>query len=312
MKNYSYTKSAALAAQINVVEKLRSTVLLTPIMPAQELQLQWTALLNHIHYSLAFKGISLQTNYINNLFSPTLKKSLTLQDKIAIEYKKALDMLYHEWLGNEKQVTVNDLKSLYALGFRGKVKASDEEVNRILQYVQLNAEHPTIQAALAQFLILDEQPFSEDNERFSHLVLLLFLYKSGYDFKRLLVPEEYFFTHIVAYRDTVGISSRQANLTFWLEYVTDGIVFLLNKINNTIINTKQNWSPTDILLKLNTRQQSILSLLEKPGIKISNKTVQHEFAVSQITASRDLSKLASLGLITPLGKGRSTYYTKER
>lgn len=312
MKNYSYTKSSSLAAQINVIEKLRSTILLTPISPTQELQLQWNAVLQHIHYSLAFKGVSIQINYIDNLFTPSLKKNLTLQDKIAIGYKKALDMLYHEWLGNGKQVTVQDLKSLYNKGFTGKSHGSDTELERILQYVQVNAEHPMIQAAVAQFIILDTQPFSEDNERFSHLVLLLFLYRSGYDFRRLLVPEEYFFNHIVAYRDNVTISSRQANLTFWLEYITDGIVLLLNKINNTIVNTKQNWSPKEYLLKLNLRQRSILGILQQPGVKISNKTVQKEFGVSQITASRDLSRLNSLGLITTLGKGRSTYYTREK
>jgi len=34
------------------------------------------------------------------------------------------------------------------------------------------------------------------------------------------------------------------------------------------------------------------------------------FKVSQITASRDLSKLGALGLLFIHGKGRSVYYTK--
>jgi len=62
--------------------------------------------------------------------------------------------------------------------------------------------------------------------------------------------------------------------------------------------------------KLNGRQQSILSVLENPGEKITNKDVQKKFGVSQITASRDLSHLTTLGLLLAHGKGRSVYYTK--
>ncbi len=43
---------------------------------------------------------------------------------------------------------------------------------------------------------------------------------------------------------------------------------------------------------------------------ITNKKVQKLFKVSQITASRDLAKLASVGLLFTHGKGRSVYYTK--
>ena len=48
---------------------------------------------------------------------------------------------------------------------------------------------------------------------------------------------------------------------------------------------------------LNERQKVILGILDQPGVSITNKTVQKRFKISQITASRDLSKLAILGLL---------------
>jgi len=61
---------------------------------------------------------------------------------------------------------------------------------------------------------------------------------------------------------------------------------------------------------LNDRQNKILERLENPNLKITNKDVQKMFGVSQITASRDLSKMANLGILLPHGKGRSVFYTK--
>jgi Fic family protein len=61
---------------------------------------------------------------------------------------------------------------------------------------------------------------------------------------------------------------------------------------------------------LTQRQRTILHLLDNPEAIITNKTVQTHCRVSQITASRDLGKLASLLLIAPHGKGRSVSYTR--
>jgi Fic family protein len=53
-----------------------------------------------------------------------------------------------------------------------------------------------------------------------------------------------------------------------------------------------------------------MAIVDRPGTRITNKMVQKHFKVSQITASRELAKLATLGLIISIGKGRSIYYTK--
>ena len=64
------------------------------------------------------------------------------------------------------------------------------------------------------------------------------------------------------------------------------------------------------LWRLSNRQKLIMEKLENPNIKITNREVAKMFAVSQITASRDLSKMVNLGILLPHGKGRSVYYTK--
>ncbi len=310
MKNFSYTKTPELNSQIEIVDSLRKDILIKPLSPMHELELQWSTSLERIYYAFAFGGISLSTDHIKKLLSPQAHKRLPPQDKAVIRYKSMLDYIYYEWLVSDRSVTSDAILTMYKIGFQGKLQSAQSEVEKILEYVQINPEQPIIQAAIAQCLFLDLSPFSEENERLANLVFTLFLYKNGYDMRRMLNSEEYFFKTLVKYKELNSRLNRSTNLTPWIEYVIQGIVVELNKIINNVNNVKFNVRNDEFSLELNERQKAVLSLLEQPGSKISNKNVQDIHGVSQITASRDLSRLSSLGLILAIGKGRSTYYTK--
>lgn len=310
MKNFSYTKTPELTSRIAIIESLRKDILLKPLAPLAELELQWTTLLERIYYSFSFKGVTLTHAHIASLFSPHNRKRFPPQDKEILKYKAALDYLYYEWLVSDELITRDSIQTLYRIGFEGKLQISESEIDKILDYVQINPEQPIIQASITQYLFLDALAANSDNERFANLIFILFLYKNGYDIRRLLNPEEHFFKSLVRYQNLHTDLSKSANITPWIEYVTEGIVLQLNKVLNNVNNIKNNVRNDEYVFELNDRQKAVLSLLQRPGTKISNKTVQDMYNVSQITASRDLSKMASMGLIISIGKGRSTYYTK--
>lgn len=309
MKDFSYTKTPSLTSQIRQIEDLRKDLLLLPLSPRLELQFQWKAILHHIHYALALTGIEISEEHIIQIISPEGKKKLSENEKHAVKYKGALDYLYHNWLVVPEPVTSSDLVNLYFAAFDGKLKISMEELEKTLQYIQVNPDNPIIQASLAQFLILNLYPFDKHNESFSHLVFLLFLYKNGYDFRRMLALEKVFFQDLSFYKDNIARLGRETNVTNWLEYVSQSIQTELEILIKTVSAEKQT-STQPSSLELNERQKKILSLLNQPGLKINNKKVQEIFNVSQITASRDLSKMVSVGLVIAIGAGRSTYYTK--
>lgn len=310
MKNISYTKTPALNQELQKIEELRRDLILKPLSPREELRLQWLAMINYIHYLLGLSGNIILPEHINKLLSPEGKKQLTPKEKEVTQIKNTLDYLYHYWLVNPEPVTAKSLIDLYQSAFSGSLKISEKELNNTLRYIQINPESPIIQAALAQFMIFDLYPFSEQNEIFAHLVFLMFLYKAGYDFKRMVTLEEYFFHDMAHYKDLITKLKRQTNMTEWLEYVTISLVYQLGKVIKTIDTEKQSPSLLPDTFELNDRQKAILKYMEQPGTKINNTVVQKLHKVSQITASRDLAKLTSLGLLFPLGKGRSTYYTK--
>ena len=289
MKSLSYTRSITLTASIQALDELHKQLLLIPLAPQAELALQWDARAQKIQHLLALAG---------KVATPPLQSSF--------------DYLYHHWLVNPKVVELSDLLEFYQTIFPKETLTGDEaELKASLQYIQINPEHPIIQAALAQILVLSLSPFSAYNEQFSHLVFLLFMYKFGYDLRRLPVYEEQYILDLTNYKNMILQSNRLDNVTPWLEYVCGRAIIAVQKTVGIVQQEKSNPSrANNALFALADRQQLIMDLFNAPGAKVTNRIIQKKFKVSQITASRDLAKLADSGLIFALGKGRSTYYTR--
>jgi len=310
MQNLSYTKSVTLTEELSKIDELRKELLLYPLSPVEELQLQWEAELERIHYLLALNGIAVSKEHIQSFLTPIGTKTPHPHENLILSFKKAHDYLYHHWLVTKKSVTTDDLIVFYNEIFKGTFQIDTNTLETSLRYIQVNPEHPVIQAALAQILILTLNPFSDYNEQFSQLVFLLFLYKYGYDMKRLPIYAQYFYHNISSYKDLILKTTRQQNVTMWLEYVASAVIHQLQKTVQMLKSNREEISFNQDMFDLNDRQHAILTLFSMPDAKITNKIVQRKFKVSQITASRDLAKLSSLGIIFSIGKGRSTYYTK--
>lgn len=312
MKSLSYTRSTTLTASIQSLDELHKQLLLIPLAPASELQLQWQSEAQKIQRLLELAGkIVTSTQISSHLLHQDAKNPIPFVAEVE-SYQAAFDYLYHQWLVNPKVVELNDLVEFYQEIFPKETLTGDEtELKSSLQYIQINPEHPIIQAALAQILILSLSPFSAYNEQFSHLVFLLFMYKYGYDMRRLPVYEEQYVLDLTNYKNMILQSNRLENVTPWLEYVCGRAIVAVQK---TVFSVQQEknapFRSNSLLFALNERQQHIIDMFSVPGVKISNRMVQRKFKVSQITASRDLAKLADSGLIFAIGKGRSTYYTK--
>jgi Fic family protein len=103
------------------------------------------------------------------------------------------------------------------------------------------------------------------------------------------------------------------SLTLWLEYFAESILEQTEEIFQSIKNPKTGMIDSGkSYCELNERQRSILSFLDQPQMTITNRQVQRKYKISQITASRDLTKLTNLGCLFSHGKGRSVYYTRAR
>lgn len=311
MLNISYNLSWRLKDTLGKIENLRVRIALTPISPKTKLKLRWEAMLNRIYYSLRISANPLERTDVIRLLGKSNLKKIQKREEEVIRYKRALDYLLENWLGENKKVGSEDLITLNAIIGSGKLSKPKQELQNLLDYLQAEQENPIIQSAIINIELSKMHAFTDKNESLSLLAPYLFLYKGGYDFRRLISVEAEFGQDHNYYRENYNLAINASTLTLWLEYFAKEILRQLEKVYQSI--TK----PTLILkempesfFELNDRQKSILNMLDQPDASTTNRKIQKAYKVSQITASRDLAKLTTLGFLFSHGKGRSVYYTR--
>ncbi len=309
MKNFSYTKSPNLIEEISKFDNLNRDLLLTPISPKDKLVLRWEATVDRIFYGITLSGDrSVSKEEIIEILAPKTNKTFKKDEKEIFNLKKVFDYIFFEWTLSANTITADILKSLYQTIYSAQTEQNLPDLEKSLRYIQTNPDHPLLQAALVQIIILTNSFFQNNSGLMSSLTYLLFLNKNGYDFRGMLVLDEYYFQNKARYQRLIVQAAREPNFTPWLEFVIEAAVAQLDRLLKKI-STKE-YQKNSVVINLNERQKNILGLLDQPGLKITNMTIQKVFKVSPITAARDLSKLTTLGLLLSIGKGRSTYYTK--
>jgi Fic family protein len=315
MISLSYTLTSNLQSYLSNIEKSREIILLTPISPQVENRLKWEATLQKVYWSLTLSDSPLTKAQMQKILYKGEQKRLKKEKRDVLNYKTALDHIKQNWNVTDKQVTSNTLKDLYLIACKSAKDKNarlfvekKKDLNAYLEYLQSSYENPVIQAGISMIQIIKIAPFASLNDLMSRLSADLFLYKHGYDFRGLLVYERYLRSDLMTLKNALKLADK--SLTKWLEYFTYGVAVELKKVEEEV---KDISFKTDIpasFWKLNERQKQILLILEKAGSKMTNRDVQKEFKISQITASRDLSKLLNLGLVLSIGKARSRFYIK--
>lgn len=274
--------------------------------------------MNRTYWSLALAQVPLSkqdveqflTDEVPTIMSaPSRTRSLTPEKQAVYRYKQGLDYIGRNWYVNTSPVTLATAMTVSQFAEARKLQIQERELIQLFEYLKSSTDHPIIQAAFVQMQIMCMEPFKEGNGRFSRLLGLLFLYKYGYDFRGLLVLEDYWRRNVAALELVKNKVMETKSLTIWLEYYAQAITTQLEKTlqkikaHEAIPVNKGIWDLSD-------RQKAILQILENPSLSLTNRKVQKMYKVSQVTASRDLSKLATLGLIVAHGKGRSVSYSR--
>jgi Fic family protein len=311
MLNITYNISPRLNEYLSRIEDLRKQILLTPLSQEKELQLRWEATFNRIHYSLKLAGNPLKKTDMLKLLSELTHKKLNADQEAVLNYREALGYISLNWQGSQDAVDAKALIDLHKIIGDGRLRVPQAGLQYLLDYLQTTPDNPVIKAAIVSIEMEKMQLFTKNNGLIARLAADLFLYKYGYDFRGFLAYEAAWMEDTDTYRDNHERALSAVSLTLWLEYFAQNIVKQLEEIiqsiripkSGTIDVRKSFW-------QLNERQRSILNYLDQPQITITNRQVQKKFKISQITASRDLTKLTNLGRLLSHGKGRSVYYTK--
>jgi len=318
MINFSYMISVPLRETIEAIDRQRVQILTTPLSQTLEIKFRFEAQINRAYWSLALSHIPLAKQDVEDFLTneipvittyPSRKRKLDDAHLALFHYKQGLDYISREWYVNPAPVSLATAMTLSHFARTRTFRIPEEELMHLFEYLKTSSDHPVIQAAFVQMQIMCMEPFEEGNGRLSRLLTLLYLYKFGYDFRGLLVLEDYWRRDVAAFRLVKDKVLDSKSLTIWLEYFAQAVSGQLEKALQKI--KAHEFAPAQRgIWDLSDRQKAILQLLENPKLTLTNRRVQKMYKVSQVTASRDLTKLATLGLIRSHGKGRSVTYSR--
>ena len=309
MANLFYNFSPKFQQTLKKAEALRHQILLTPLAPKQEIKLRWEAGLNRIYYTLQLTGNPSSKIAITKLLTNPPRHRLKITQQEAINYKKAFDYISQNWLVSNRNVAFSTILTLHKIYPRPHFHPIQihKALKQLLTYLQTTQpENPFVQAGIAFIRF----PHFDQNQHLAHLFAYLLLYKQGFDCRGLLVLEEYFAADLLTFQRVASSAQKTNNLTFWLEYFAQAVASQLETTASKLLSPISFQYPSASFWKLNERQKVILTFLDQPNTIITNRQVQKMFKVSQITASRDLTKLKNLNLVFSHGRGRSTTYSK--
>lgn len=303
-------------------------------------KMQAKTLILEAHYTTHIEGTHLTLDQSERLLSGHEVSSADPEDvRELLNYKKAFDLVA-DYLGSGEAIReglIREIHKRLVEDVRGN-SAMPGEYRKIQNYVansktkeiiytpppayqvplmmselvdwlkQEQEINPVLMAGIAQFQLVHIHPFLDGNGRTARLLSTLFLYKTGYDFKRLFTISEYYDRDRGNYYKAIqSVRENNMDMTTWLEYFVNGLATQLQEVQNR----GQEVMKLDILTiqhNLSKREkEAIEQALDQNGLSI--KEFQLLFPeTSKRTLQRELKHLLDLGLLKVEGATNDRRY----
>lgn len=312
----AYTESVELKEHLHRIDALRQQILCVPLSSKMELKARWDAKTTCIYSSLALSHNLLSRGQVAKILA-NQTRHIPAEYRDVLSYERALDYIQEIWAASPKPIGISTVHTLadMVLGqspdaVGRAITAVEPSIRTLLEYLENQTDHPVIQAGIALCLLSTGAAIPSDSGVVARLMGTTFLAKYGYDIRGLLTIEKHWLMNESSYSIALNSLKQQGNLNHWLLFYVSTMEANLRERFEDLSNFKIHQDFSSEFWELNDRQKGILTHLSDPTSSITNRKVQQLFAVSQITASRDLAKLNTLGLIFPHGAGRSITYTR--
>jgi hypothetical protein len=230
----------------------------------------------------------------------------------AERFAETLTFAVDHWTGNPQPVTVKDIETIF-YRLSARLKPADRslpydhnKMKTTLSYIQSTREHAVISAALLACPLLDEPSFA--NRLVLAVCASIFLAKSGFSFRQMVSYSTMFLTPTREEKAALDLTRANNNITPYITYIARSIRIKLIKLSDILRSETLPTRKEQTIL--NERDWEILSFFSQAHPSITNSKVRKKLKLSQVTTSRVLSRLVSLGEIASHGQGRAVYYTK--
>lgn len=343
---YSLTNS--IVNSLTSIVEAKVIIAQAKILPQQELRLRRKALARMTHNSTAIEGNALELHQVEALLAhkkiyaaqrdiyevQNYLKTMRYIEKIVAEKRPLTEkvILRIQKLVTNKTLPTNESGSyrnapVYVVrrrfGHPVQVMYTGPDARDVprlmadlVAWIHASAKqeiHAVIVAGIVHQEIAAIHPFTDGNGRTARALATLVLYQRGYDFRRLFALEDYYNEDRPAYYAAINIgenyTERRVDFTPWLEYFVRGFAQEVMAVKNQVasLSAKGIGKEASQRIFLDKDQLKIIDFIDHMG-RVVTKDVMDILNSPQRTAQLYLKRLKELGIITPVGKGRATYY----
>lgn len=344
-----YSITPQTVSNMTEIAEIKAIIERSRVLPLNEAQLRRQAILRMAHTSTSIEGNKLAQfevgkvlegksvrasqkdileveNYYQALkMLDEMSKSnspITLEEVLRLHTKVTEGLVEKEKVGKFRPADVYVLDDLgdgrEMLRFKAPPASSVKKlVDDLLVWLKESKKegiHPIVRAGILHLQFVTIHPFTDGNGRVARLLTQLQLYRNGWDFRKILVLEDYYnrdrMSYYSAENKTQGKNYREdMDFTTWLEYFTTGFLVEARKVLEQIQSIgfgKVSKRKEQIFLDRDEIQ--IMDFLTTTG-RITSDDVVDVLRVAKRTAQLKLQNLQKKGLLKLNGKGPSSYYS---
>ena len=343
-----YTISPDVISAISEIAEIKAIIERSRVLPLNELQLKREALIRMVHTSTSIEGNKLAEHQVDRVLSGM---SVAADDQSIREVKNYQDAVKEvEKLAKEKkeltselilklhEISMKGLLSSEKLGkFRpGEIYVVDDYgdgtehlryqgpdakkvpmlIKEMIDWYKKASEkeklHPVLKSGLLHLQFVSIHPFTDGNGRLARLLTQFSLYRDSWDFRKIIVLEEFYNKNRQDYYNAENIVQGQKyhegqDLTPWIEYFIAGVLVEARKVHKIISSLGFNKNTEGMQTVLDPDEVKIVDLLVASN-NIRSDDIVKLLKVSKRTAQLKLKNLVEKEVIKPQGKGPATFY----
>lgn len=347
-----YSITSTILSKIAEIAEIKAVIERSRVLPLNEARLRHQAILRMAHTSTSIEGNKLAQFEVGKVLEG---KSVRAPQKDILEvenYYKALRLL-DELSRSKKEVTIDEILRLHKTVIAdlvdkekiGEFRPADvyvlddlgdgrellrfkapparkvhELLADLLSWLNKSKKegvHPIIRAGILHLEFVSIHPFTDGNGRVTRLLTQLQLYRDEWDFRKILVLEDYYNKDRMSYynaeQDVQGHHyKKNADFTAWLEYFTAGFLVEARKAREQIQSIgfgKVSKKSEQVFLDRDEIQ--IMDFLSTTG-RITSDDATNVLGVAKRTAQLKLKTLSDKGLLKLNGKGPGSFYILAR
>ena len=343
-----YTITTAILSGITEIVEIKAAIERSRVLPLNEAQLRHQAILRMAHTSTSIEGNKLAEFEVGKVSEGKTVRA-PQKDILEVEnYLKALKLL-DEMGRTKKAVTALEMLKLHRTVISGlvekektgKFRPADvyvlddlgdgremlrfkappaSKVSRLLtdllNWLKTAKEktiHPILIAGIFHLEFVSIHPFTDGNGRVARLLTQLLLYRLGWDFRKILVLEDYYNQNRLNYYNALHSGEgkeyfKGREFTNWLEYFTTGFLVEAKKVSEKIQSIgygKVSKKSEQIFLDRDEIQ--IMDFLSTTG-RITSDDIADILNITKRSSQLKLKKLLNNKLLKVQGSGPSTCY----